>query len=399
MKLKKVFAVATAVSMTAVSLAGCGSAGTSIGTSSKQAEESEKDGKILWLSSLTSGAGYEAAYNYMEALSGELGYDFDVVFFGDDDAGTLNNVKNAMSDDVVGIVTGDGNAMKNILEEYPEVYVAGYGSDLTNVYDGSLPEVLENDHYLGTICDGHADGTEVGELYFNNVVENGYKKVAMVEFPSYAYPNQNVADETFRKMVEEYNAEASEEEKIEIMGESTVLEFTNLPDSWFLEEGHDDLDCIVSFCAGVVFVYPTLVAAKANGACAADTKMISGGYESDESMLADVGEDGTIGMLYYSPIENSAFPIVLIDNAVNRKQYTDWSNARIDSYDCIIDSQEDVQNVKEKSILGTGKAEDAQIPVSEFVNLCTKNNSDATYADLTALLSDADKISVESLGR
>jgi len=346
-------------------------------------------GTILWLSNLSSGPAYEAGINYMTALCDELGYEFTVVY-GDmynDPAGNLAAVRNGMTDDVVGIVASQDGGLSSIMEEFPELYVAGYNSDMTGVYgeDGASADVLENDHFLGTIVDGHADGTLMAQLYFDILVEKGYKKIAVINFPSYAYPNQGVANDALLSLIDEYNADA--EEPIEVVGETTTLEFQTLEDSWFLEDGHDDLDCIVSLCAGITFVYPTLISAKGNGTCAMTTRMITGGFENDASILADCGDEGTITALSCSPIEDAAFPILLLDRAIRGEMYEDWTNDRVDATDWLMDSTEDFEKVTDHSIYVTYDVADAQLSVEDAIAI-------GSYSELVSTLQS---ISVDDL--
>ena len=380
---KKIMAVAMAAAMSLGLLAGCGSSSGSSSEAEVTTEVADGvGGTIMWLSNLSSGAQYDAAYAYIEALCKAAGYDFTVVY-GDsynDAAGNLQAVKNGMTDDVVGIITSQDGGIASIMEEYPDVYVAGYNTDMDSVYSdgGDNAALLTNDHYLGTITDTEYTGEAVAQYYFDEVVKFGYKKVAVVNFPSYAYPSHGVAAATFTDLVNDYNETA--DEPIEIVGDTTTLEFQPLADSWFLEEGHDDLDCIVCICAGTSFVYPTLVNAIANGTCSADTVIVSGGYDSDASITDAIG--GTIASLKISPNEDIAYAFVLIDNAVNGCQYSDWTAERLQSADWYIGSAETEAKVLSSSIIGTGNVNDAQVTVDDILQLCVRNNADATYADL-----------------
>lgn len=408
--LKKVLAVAMTAAMSVSALAGCGGQGT--GSSNANAggdnvggtqqangggEDNQtpvaegKGGTIMWLSNLQSGAQYEAAKAYMEAMCDAAGYSFTVVY-GDgfnDAAGNLQAVKNGMTNDVVGIIASQDGGLLSIMEEYPEIYVAGYNTDMNSVYGGGEnAAVLENDHFLGTIADQSAEGEGIAQTYFDQVVAHGYKKVAVINFPSFAYPALGVAAEHFSALVDEYNAGAADADKIEVVGETTTLEFSPLEDSWFLADGHNDLDCIVAMCAGTSFVFPTLVNAISNGTCSADTKLLTSGYDSDESITSMLGdsEGKIISFLSISPCEDPAYAFILIDNAVNGSQFADWTNERVNSTDWVIDSDADIEKVLTKSMLGTGNAADAQLSIDTVMSLCVRNNPDATYADMMSAL-------------
>lgn len=363
---KKLLAVLLTFVMAASMLVGCGG-GSADNAGGDAAVESK--GTIMWLSNLSSGAQYEAAKAYAEAICANLGYKF-VVVYGDsfnDPDGNLNAVKNAMTSDVVAIVASQDGGIKNIMDEYPELYVAGYNTDMAAVYGegGVAADLQQSDHFLGTICDGYYDGTLLGQQMANAVIEKGYEKVSTIIFPVYAYPNLTMADIGFRAAIEEYNKTA--EKPVTIVGDTKTLEFSPLEESYFLEDGNGDLDAIVAFCAGVDFVYPTMKSAMANGACSADTKLLTAGFNTDESLTADVGGEGVIQMLTISPNEDIGWSLMMVHKAVAGEMFADYTaNERINSIEYVMDSQEDIQNVLTKSLM-TGNVDNAQISVDELV--------------------------------
>lgn len=349
------------------------------------AEESR--GTIMWLSNLSSGIQYEATRDYLTAICEKLGYKFTIVY-GDmfnDAAGNLTAVSNGMTSDVVGLIASQDGGIAAIMEQYPELYVAGYATDMISVFapGGANEAVLQNPKFLGTICDGFQDGTNMGHQYFEVVKAKGWTKVSVVNFPGYAYPNQTAAVNAFMADVEAYNATA--ETPINVVSEPLTLEFQPLADSYFLENGHDDLDAIVAFCAGIQFVYPTLVTAKLNGFCDMRTQMITGGFDTNADILADIGEDKTICWVCTSPAENPAYALVLLDNAISGTQYADFAVECVDSHPFIIDSVADIEAVTTKAMYGTGNVELAQISVDDVVALCARNNAEMTYAQLKDL--------------
>lgn len=368
------------------------------------AEEAPVEGgTILWLSNLQSGAQYDSTVNYLTAICEGLGYDFQVVY-GDgfnDAAGNLQQIKNAMTDDVKGIIATQDGGLNAIMEEYPELYVVGYNTDMNSVFGGGENAAcLENDHFLGTIADGHIDGADSAKTYFEVCLEKGYRKVAVVNFPGFAYPNLDVAANAFAAMVEEYNATAADDDKFELVGETTTLMFQPLEDSWFLEDGHADLDAIIGLCAGIQFIYPTLVTAIVNGSCSPATKLITSGFESDDEIVEAIGdsEEKIISAVTISPAEDPAYSMVLLDNAITGNQFDDFEVTRVDAFEYIIDSDADIENVMTKSMCGTGDVALAQIPVDVVVNeLCKRNNPEATFAQLQEIFHDAAVISVDAL--
>ncbi len=339
----------------------------------------EHIGTIMWLSNLSSGLQYDTALAYITAICDRLGYDVTVVY-GDaynDAAGNLNAVKNGMTSDVVGLIVSQDGGLLSIMEEFPELYVCGYNTDMRSVYGGGENAAcLQNDHFLGTICDGYGNGAQMGIDNANHVIEKGYRKVSIITFPSYAYPNLAEGEVAFRAAIEEYNMTA--DEPIEIVGDTLVLEFQPLPESYFLEEGHGDLDCIVGLCAGMWFIYPTMAGAIANGSCSPDTRLVTGGFDDDPDIIANVGDGRTIAFIQFSPAEDPAYALALLDGAITGNPYPDFQNIQVDGAPYTIDSTEDVENVMTKSMAGTGDISLAQLSVDEVISLCRRFNPDAT---------------------
>lgn len=372
-----------------------GTVETPDGTGS-ETPENEHKGTILWLAHISSGPQYDHDFNYLTACCEALGYDFSVVYgdMNNDAAGNLLNIQNAMTDDVVGLITSQDGGLKDIMEAYPDLYVAGFSTDLRSVYEegGLNADCLANDHFLGTIADGYGNGVKTGENFAQAVIDKGYKKVALVNFPVFAYPSLTEAVAGFAATIEEYNKTASE--PVEIVGEVTTLMFAPLEDSWFLEEGHSDLDAIVGFCAGVTFVYPTMVSAMSNGTCSPDTKLLTAGLEYGEALWSDIGENGVISYLLNTPAENCAYALIMLDNAISGNVAAGSTNACIDGAPYVIDSAEDLTNITTKGMYGTADPALAHLSVEEIVALCGRNNPDLTWEELVAVFQS---ISVDDL--
>ena len=316
-----------------------------------------------------------------------------------DAAGNLTAVQNGMTSDVVGIVASMDGGMSAIMEQYPNLYVAGYNTDMNSVYGegGANASLLTNDHFLGTLCDGFADGADMGHQYFKVVQEKGWKKISIINFPGYAYPNQTAAVAAFMADLEAYNATAAE--PITLVGEPLTLEFQPLPDSYFLEDGMDDLDGIVAFCAGIIFVYPTMITAKLNGFCRMDTQMMTGGFDNNPDIVADIGdaEEGkTIVWICVAPSEDVAYALVLLDNAITGNQFPDFVQERVDSASYVIDSTEDINKAMTKGMIGTGDVSLAQISVDEVLQLAVRFNPNATFEGLKGIF-HSEQLSVDAL--
>jgi hypothetical protein len=366
-----------------------------------QEETNEDYGTIMWLSNLSSGVQYESSINYLDYLCSELGYEFQVVF-GDpynDPAGNLAAVKNNMSDDIVGLIVSQDGGVKDIMSEYPDLYVVGYNLDMRSAFnaDGVNAEVIDNEKFLGAIVDGFADGADLGRILAEKVVEENYKTISIIKFPFYAFPNLDEADMEFRKIIETHNNGVADDEKITIVGETKVLEFEPLEETYFFEEGHDELDAIIGLCAGVDFIYPVLKTAIANGAASPDTHLLTSGINKNGEILADIGEDKIIQYITISPGENIAWAFAMLDNAMVGGMYNDFEGPRqIDSISYVIEDQEDVENVFNNAFTGTADVTKTQISMEELKNVLTRFNEDATYEELNALFA-SDQLTTDAL--
>ena len=347
-------------------------------------------GKILYLSNLNSGAQYEFYVAYLKMMGEHLGYDVEIVYADgyNDPAGNLKNVKNAYTSDVVGLIATQDGGLINIMEEYQDLWVVGFFSDFDAVFTegGTSAGVLEKDHFLGLMGDNYISGEAVGEAYAEEVIERGYKKVSTCMFPFYAYPKHTVADAAFRAYIENYNATAAE--PIEIVGDATVLNFSPLETNYFFEEGHDDLDCIVGFCAGTTFVYPTVVEAKSMGICKEDMQIITGGFDNDPDLMADCGDDKNIVRLTTAAFESIIWPMAMIDAAISGNMYKDYPGVeRLDSGIMSINSTEKFEAVINNSPMGATNDEDrlskALASWDDMKDYFTSVNPDASYKALT----------------
>ena len=347
----------------------------------------ESKGKILWLSNLNSGIQYEFYTAYWKMICENLGYTFEVVYgdMSNDPAGNLKQVKNAYTSDVKGIIISMDGGVVNIMDEYPDMWVVGFFSDMDSVFneDGPSHDAMNREKFLGNMGDNYISGQALGEAYANEVIARGYKKVATCIFPVYAYPKHTVADAAFRAAIAKYNETAAE--PIEIVGDAEVLAFQPLSDSYFLEDGHDQLECIVGFCAGTTFIYPKIIEAKAMGFCNENLQLITGGFDNDADLLADCGDDKNIVSLTIQGIESTIWPMAMLDAAISGNQYKDYPGAeRMDSSVFTINSTEKFQAMIDNSPMGLKMdVSKAQAQWDDMKDYFTSVNPDASYKALT----------------
>ena len=398
----RVLSLLTAATLIIGTLGGCGTSSTATPKGSEAGENTEaaqsgEGGKILFLSSLTEGAYYDYDVAYYEEMCKELGYDFQVVYAdpANDPDGNLTQVKNAYTDDVVGLITMVDGGIGAIMEEYPDMYVASLAYAMNSIYSeqAASPELKDNEHWLGGINESSGDGVTYGQEVAQKVIDYGYKKISTCIFPAYAYPEQTVAVESFTEAINEYNKTA--DKSIEIVGEPTVLSFAPLEESFFMEDGKSDLDAIIGFCAGTKFIYSTMVTAKANGSCNEDMKLVTGGYDNDADMIADCGDkDQTISSLSISCPEYTLYPLALIDNAINGKQFSDWNESEIVSPGTIVlHTVEEFQASKDNSPLWDADLSKMAISLEDMKQYFTRYNESASYSDMVEAIQN---VTIES---
>ncbi len=406
---KKMLASMMVLVLTIIMLAACGTdsvttenevetaAGSGEGASQEEAAvETDVEtvgGKLLFLTSSSSGAVYDFNVAYLDMWTEELGYTYEIVY-GDssnDPAGNLQAVKNAMTNDVVGLIAMQDGGIGNILDEYPDLYVAGLASDMASVYgaDGASAAAATNEKFLGTVAGGYASGVDIGHMYVDQIIESGYKKVAIAMFPGFAFPQYTIADQTIRSEIATYNETAAE--PIEITGEEgTVLMFRPLDESFFNEPENQDLDAIVGLCAGQQFIYPTLLSAIGNGLANSETKLLTAGFQNEQYLMDDVGT-GIVQALYVPNYEEIFFAITMLDNAIQGNQYADFSQSEVlDGVYIRITSDEIMSTIEQNSPIPSADMSKLSVSLEVGKEFLTRYNPDATYAELREfMMSDA----------
>lgn len=391
---KKVTAAVLLSSMVVASVMGCGNSNAeSETTKTENTETAAKGGKILFMPNTSSGPVYDFNMAYLDMWMEELGYTYEIVY-GDaanDPAGNLAAVKNAMTSDVVGLIAMQDGGIIDIMTEYPELYVAGVGTDMASVYGegGASAAAADNDHFLGTVAGGYADGVNTGKMLAQTLIDSDFKKVAICMSPAFAYPQYAIADQTIRSEIEAYNETA--EEPIEIVGEeATVLMFKPLEDSFFNEPENKDLDVIIGLCGGQMFIYPPLANAIGNGTANPDTKVITFGLEADADLVADVGT-GIVQQLYVPNFEEIFFTIAMLDNAIQGKQYSDFEKSEVlDGVYVHIANDEIMKKIEENSPLLSADMSKCSVSLEVGKEYLTRYNEEVTYADLVEFMaSDA----------
>jgi ABC-type sugar transport system substrate-binding protein len=340
-----------------------------------------------------SGPGPEAAKAYLDSLSDTLNVEFTyAVLSMTDESANITKVQELIASGADGIICTMDLGTEAILQECEAagVYLAGYLCDYEMSYNANYDNVFLHDYFLGTVSDGPCgDDLNVGYVAFDVLMEYNethpdapIQHISLATWPSWAYPGQLIYVQQLTESIEEFNQTAEKPITIDPLNEETdVLQFTNLDSTYFTK--HEGIDAIVSFAAGD-FLYPTMVSSGVD----TTIKLFAVGYDGVEGANFGSSGTGTYQMETQSAVEALNYPLVLLLNKLNGKEFADMpENAeRVSSSIYVINSDEDMEAFK-GSLYVTGKAEDAQYTAADVLNMTAFGNPNATYKDLVDMLS------------
>ena len=315
------------------------------------------------------GPAVTATREFLKGISEELNCEFTYVTLSQtDEAANKTAAQQLISSGCKGLILTMDSATEAILEECEKagVYLGGYLAD----YETSFDKVKDNPNFVGTVVDGRYSGTEWGEEIAERIINDGYKNIGMIKFPSFAFPHQNEMDAAFRAKIDEYNKTAADSEKITVQAETTELMFQPLSADYF--SANPNIDAIYGMCAGVDFIYPTLTQNNKT-----NIKLYTAGFSVDDSVLNNFGTSGNgcFQELVFSNVEAITYPLVMLLNKIEGKEFEDAPSEaqRVDSSQIRITNNEELDTVKEKSMYYTGKFENSFLTASEVSELLAKN--------------------------
>ena len=315
------------------------------------------------------GPAVTATREFLKGISEELNCEFTYVTLSQtDEAANKTAAQQLISSGCKGLILTMDSATEAILEECEKagVYLGGYLAD----YETSFDKVKDNPNFVGTVVDGRYSGTAWGEEIAERIINDGYKNIGMIKFPSFAFPHQNEMDAAFRAKIEEYNKTAADNEKITVQAETTELMFQPLSADYF--SANPNIDAIFGMCAGVDFIYPTLTQNNKT-----NIKLYTAGFSVDDSVLNNFGTSGNgcFQELVFSNVEAIVYPLVMLLNKIEGKEFEDAPSEaqRVDSSQIRITNNEELDIVKEKSMYYTGKFENSFLTASEVSDLLAKN--------------------------
>lgn len=315
------------------------------------------------------GPAVTATREFLKGISEELNCEFTYVTLSQtDEAANKTAAQQLISSGCKGLILTMDSATEAILEECEKagVYLGGYLAD----YETSFDKVKDNPNFVGTVVDGRYSGTAWGEEIAERIINDGYKNIGMIKFPSFAFPHQNEMDAAFRAKIEEYNKTAADDEKITVQAETTELMFQPLSADYF--SANPNIDAIFGMCAGVDFIYPTLTQNNKT-----NIKLYTAGFSVDDSVLGNFGTSGNgcFQELVFSNVEAIVYPLVMLLNKIEGKEFEDAPSEaqRVDSSQIRITNNEELDTVKEKSMYYTGKFENSFLTASEVSDLLAKN--------------------------
>ncbi len=315
------------------------------------------------------GPAVTATREFLKGISEELNCEFVYVTLSQtDEAANKTAAQQLISSGCKGLILTMDSATEAILEECQKagIYLGGYLAD----YELSFDKVKDNPNFVGTVVDGRYTGTAWGEEIAERIINEGYKNIGMIKFPSFAFPHQNEMDAAFRAKIDEYNQTAADADKITVQAETTELMFQPLSADYF--SANPDIDAIFGMCAGVDFIYPTLTQNNKT-----NIKLYTAGFSVDDSVLNNFGTSGNgcFQELVFSNVEAIVYPLVMLLNKIEGTEFSDnpTEAQRVDSSQIRITNNEELDTVKEKSMYYTGKFEDSFLSASDVSALLAKN--------------------------
>ena len=336
------------------------------------------------------GPAVTATRAFLDGISEELNCEFTYVTLSQtDEAANKTAAQQLISSGCKGMILTMDSATEAILQECEKagVYLGGYLSD----YETSFDKVKDNPNFVGTVVDGRYSGTQWGEEIAERIINEGYKNIGMIKFPSFAFPHQNEMDTAFRAKIEEYNKTAADADKITVQAETTELMFQPLSADYF--SANPDIDAIFGMCAGVDFIYPTLTQNNKT-----NIKLYTAGFSVDDSVLSNFGTSGNgcFQELVFSNVEAITYPLVMILNKIDGEEFSDNPSEaqRVDSSQIRITNNEELDTVKEKSMYYTGKFENSFLSASDVSALLAKNGG--THEDLVKAVQSMSMEDVEA---
>ncbi len=322
------------------------------------------------------GPAVTATRAFLDGISQELNCEFTYVTLSQtDEAANKTAAQQLISSGCKGLILTMDSATEAILEECAKagIYLGGYLSD----YEQSFDSIKSNPNFVGTVVDGRYSGTAWGEEIAERIINEGYKNIGMIKFPSFAFPHQNEMDSAFRAKIDEYNATAADADKITVQAQTTELMFQPLSADYF--SANPDIDAIYGMCAGVDFIYPTLTQNNKT-----NIKLYTAGFSVDDSVLNNFGTSGNgcFQELVFSNVEAITYPLVMLLNKIEGQEFSDNPSEaqRVDSSQIRITNNEELNTVKEKSMYYTGKFENSFLSASDVSALLAKNGG--THEDL-----------------
>lgn len=461
-KLKRIAAAVMVAAMCVGCFAGCGSqegeepatagaqteAGEGSGAQAEGAESSELGNfKICVFTLKATGSIVESVDAFMGSISDGLNISYEVRFAGDDAATLLDNVQTAIAEGFNGIISmtdkGNNAAILELCEE-SGVYFGGtwsnQGSSLNSSDAGY--DILKSGYFVGSIGDGRDDSaTEVAA--YAKAIAAEYEALAddkkegaigITTNPSKWTPGQQIAAQSlYTTLTTEYGipesafATATIEKRAEdeVYSGTTIEAGTwqfpqvdvssmSLPAAYF--QSNSNISLICSF-ASITYIEPALQNANLHG----KVKVWTCGYESEDYLMNNFGSQGdaTYQGFRTAPIEDVAFPLVIMLDKLNGNSYADREAkvaelvAAMDSdmsakfqlkgymipssSSIVVTSNEEFDGFANHYVYGNGDGNCSIVTADDLKNLMVTCNPDATYEDLVAFFGENGGLNASAL--
>lgn len=405
--------------------------------------------KIVVFTLKATGSIVDAEEAFLKSISGDLNFNYEVRFAGDDAATLLSNVQSAVSEGFKGIISmtdkGNNAAILELCED-AGVYFGGawsnQGSSLNSSDAGY--DMLKSPNFVGAIADGNdAYNAEVAAYAAAIAAEyealsDGEKagSIGITTNPSRWTPGHQIAAQNmYETLTGEYSipesafatATISQRTEDESYAGTTLPAGTwqfpqvdvssrSLPNAYF--QSNTNLKLICSF-ASITYIEPALQTAGLHG----KVKVWTCGYESEDYLLNNFGTggDATYQGFRTAPIEDTAFALVQILDKLNGNTYAD-KDERVSSLiadmeggnfgakfqlknymvpyssSIIVTTDDQFAAFGSSYVYGTADSSTSIVTADALKDLMVTYNSSATYADLVAYFDETGSLTVDAIG-
>lgn len=314
---------------------------------------------------------------YCTQIGETMGIDFEFVKYEAGGSDHLDCVDELITKGVDGIITSFADSGMDVTIKTCEdagVYLAHYAA-VPN--DADYETLAQSEYYIGAVADGNADYSEYGKKAAEVVVDAGLQHIGIAGFPKDAKPEMAEIEDGFRSTLAELDP------SVEVYDYHDVFFTADNGTDVYLAE-HPEMDGFFGMGSGLFFNYPAIT--EANKTRDQKVTMLACGIFTDESTINDFA-NGNLILGTCGPVEGIAADVVLMYDKINGNAYDDAPESApiISTSNLYVTNAEEMNEFLASTCYGT--AGKFMISADEVRDMSKTCNSDATYAELTDVMS------------